>query len=261
MSKPLNLSLPVSVLMPVCNEADIIAGVLDEWQDEVLQYLPGGSELVLEDSSQDGTTEILFDYARRFDFISVSWHTKDGFFKAAMRAYRRATCPLVFFTDSDGQYVPREFWKIAAEIDDFDMVHGVKRQRCDPAYRVVASRCFNWTARRLSGFAGGDINSAFRLMHRRVLDALLDQLHAMPTLLNAELYLRAKHAGFRVKDVDVRHRTRLHGESRGLPGSRFLVECWNAYRGLVQLKRELSRRPARGPSAGAVEDKTLEAAA
>src|SRR6185312_1934472 len=124
--------------MPVCNEADIIVDVLDEWLDEVLQYLPASSELVLEDSSVDGTTAILHEYARRFDFIRVHWHPQDGFFNAAMRAYRRATCPLAFFTDSDGQYVPREFWKIAADIGQFDMVHGVKRQRCDPVYRVAA---------------------------------------------------------------------------------------------------------------------------
>jgi undecaprenyl-phosphate 4-deoxy-4-formamido-L-arabinose transferase len=238
------LAHPVSVLMPVCNEADIIAGVLDEWLDEVLQHLPDGSELILEDSSHDGTTEILLDYAQRHDFIRVNWHFKDGFFKAAMRAYRRATCPLIFFTDSDGQYVPREFWKIAAEINDFDMVHGVKRKRCDPAYRVLASRCFNRVAQRVTGFEGSDINSAFRLLHKRVLDAVLDQIHTMPTLLNAELYLRAKQAGFRVKDVDVEHRTRKHGVSRGLPRSHFLIECWNAYRGLIQLKRELAQQSA-----------------
>lgn len=252
------LALPVSVLMPVCNEVDIIADVLDEWIDEVLRHLPDASELVLEDSSHDGTSEILHEYARRYDFIRVHWHAKDGFFQAAKRAYRRAACPLVFFTDSDGQYVPREFWKIAAEIDRFDMVHGVKRNRCDPAYRVIASRCFNWTARRLTRYAGNDINSAFRLMHRDVLDALLDQLHAMPTLLNAELYLRAKHAGFRVEDVDVEHRNRKHGRSRGLPRSRFLVECWSAYRGLVQLNRELVQTPATRGAAGA---KTLKPAA
>jgi dolichol-phosphate mannosyltransferase len=230
--------------MPVCNEVDIIADVLDEWLAEVLIYLPDSSELLLEDSSQDGTTEILQDYARRHDFIRVCWHPKDGFFKAAMRAYRRARNPLVFFTDSDGQYVPREFWKLVPDIASFDMVHGVKRSRCDPAYRVAASRCFNWAAHRLTGFAGSDINSAFRLMHRRVIDGLLDEVRTMPTLLNAELYLRAKHSGFRVKDVDVEHRERRHGVSRGLPGSRFLVECWNAYRGLVQLNRELDRRTA-----------------
>jgi hypothetical protein len=182
----------------------------------------------------------LHDYARRFEFIRVNWHPQDGFFNAAMRAYRRAACPLVFFTDSDGQYVPREFWKIAADIGQFDIVHGVKRQRCDPLYRVATSRCFNWTARRLTGLAGDDINSAFRLVRRRVLDAVLDEVRLMPTLLNAELYLRAKHAGFRVKDVDVEHRDRKYGKSRGLPLRGFLRECRAAYRGLVHLKRELA---------------------
>ena len=29
---------PVSILMPVCNEADIIGSVIDEWLKDVFQY-------------------------------------------------------------------------------------------------------------------------------------------------------------------------------------------------------------------------------
>lgn len=234
------LDVPVSVVMPVCDEADLIGDVLDEWLQEVFRFLPAESELVLDDCSTDGTTAILQDYARRHPFIRVCWHQKDGFFNAALRGYRRATQALVFFTDSDGQYVAREFWKIAAEIDRYDMVHGVKRRRRDPAYRLAASHCFNGAARRLTGISGRDINSAFRLIHRRVIEKLLDQVRVMPTLLNAELYLRAKHAGFRVKDVEVEHRPRKKGTSRGLPGTRFVAECVSAYRGLRVLKAELA---------------------
>ena len=244
------LQVPVSVVMPVCNEADVIEQVLDEWLDQVFEYLPESSELVLEDCSTDGTTDILRRYAARFEFIRVFWHPQDGFFKAAMRGYRRALRPLVFFTDSDGQYVPREFWKIAAEIDRFDMVHGAKRSRQDPAYRRAASYCFNRIAQRIMGIAGQDINSAFRLMHRHVLDALLDDLHTMPTLLNAELYLRAKHAGFRVKDIAVDHRPRIHGKSRGLPQARFLNECLAAYRGVLKLKAEFALSAGRNHRIG-----------
>lgn len=233
-----NIRLPVSVVMRVCNEADIIEGVLDEWISDVFQYLPKSSELILDDCSTDGTTEILARYSRQYPFIRHQWHPRDGFFNAAMRGYRSASRPLVFFTDSDGQYVPNEFWKVAAEIDGCDMVHGAKQDRHDPIYRLIASKCFNGAAQQITGISGRDINSAFRLIQRRVLDSILGQIHAMPTLLNAELYLRAKHLGFRVKDVSVKHRPRLHGKSRGLPAVRFLAECAAAYRGLQELGAE-----------------------
>jgi glycosyltransferase involved in cell wall biosynthesis len=241
----------VSVLMPVCNEADIIAEVVTEWHEQVFAYLPPGSELVFDDCSTDGTHEILQGLARSaYGYIRVDWSAKDGFFNSAMRLYKRARCPLVFFTDSDGQYPPADFWKVAADIDSFE-VHGVKVGRHDLPHRLVASAGFNWLCRWLFRTAGSDINSAFRLIHRPILDAILDDINVMPTLLNAELYLRAEHAGFRIKDVPIGHRPRQFGVSRGLPLRRFVHECYGAYRGLFQLRREFNHAsvPPR-PSAG-----------
>jgi glycosyltransferase involved in cell wall biosynthesis len=240
MVTPSKIALPVSILMPVCNEVDVIAGVVDEWLDDVFQFLPPHSELVFEDCSEDGTTQILQQYAERYPFIRVHWHPKDGFFNAARRAYRHARCPLLFFTDSDGQYIAREFWKLTPLIEHVDMAHGVKRNRCDPAYRLLASGCFNHLARRLTGIEGRDINSAFRLVHRRLVEELLGAVHCMPTLLNAELYIRAKRAGYRIVDVDVSHRKRPHGASRGLPLGSFVASCRRAYQGLRELRAELA---------------------
>ena len=234
------LNLPVSVLMPVCNEADIIDDVLQEWINEVMIHLPSNSELIFDDCSSDGTEKILQGYEKRYDFIRVNWGPKDGFFNAARRLYQLAGCPLIFFTDSDGQYVASEFWKVAADINDHDMVHGVKAKRKDPLFRIGTSAAFNIIAWALFGSRGSDINSAFRLMHRRVLDASLSDVCHMPTLINAELYLRAEKIGFNIKNINVEHRRRKYGKSRGLPHKQFLLECYRAYGGLINLRAELA---------------------
>jgi len=43
---------------------------------------------------------------------------KKGFEKASMDALKAAKTPLVFFTDSDGQYHPPDFWKLYRNIDN-----------------------------------------------------------------------------------------------------------------------------------------------
>lgn len=239
---PSRLYRPVSVLMPVCDEIDIIRDVVEEWHEQVFKHLPNGSELLFDDCSTDGTHQVLQALARTtYPYVKVNWSPKDGFFHSAMRLYRRARCPLVFFTDSDGQYPPAEFWNVAAHIDSFDMVHGAKTGRRDPPHRLAASSAFNWISRQMFQTSGTDINSAFRLIHRHVLDAILGTICQMPTLLNAELYLRAENAGFRIKDISVQHRPRKFGKSRGLPLRRFIWDCLGAYRGLVLMRRELDR--------------------
>ena len=42
----IELSEPVSILMPVSNEADVIEEVVEEWVREVISHLPAGSELL-----------------------------------------------------------------------------------------------------------------------------------------------------------------------------------------------------------------------
>lgn len=235
-----NLADPVSIVMPVCNEADIIEKVIEEWVGDVIQYLPAGSELLFDEAaSTDGTREILERMKAKYPFLRVIYNeTKDGFAAAARRLYREAKCPLVFFTDSDGQYVASEFWKLTPYVEKFWIVHGAKIGRQDALFRKIASAIFNRIARFIFDVHYSDINSAFRFVRKTVTNAMLPKLQCMPTLLNAELLLRAEMENYPIKQVRVIHRHREHGVSRGLPPTRYLGECLRAYRGLLRLKAE-----------------------
>ena len=226
--------------MPVCNEVDVIEDVIDEWVEEVFQYLPAGSEFLFDEAaSTDGTRNILERMKKKHPFIRVIYNEKkDGFAAAARRLYQGAKCPLVFFTDSDGQYVASEFWKLAPYATDFSIIHGAKIGRQDTFFRKVASAIFNRIARLIFDVHYSDINSAFRIVHKDITNVILPQLCQMPTLLNAEFLLRAELLNYPIKQVHVIHRNRKYGISRGLPPIHFIKESINAYRGLLKLKKE-----------------------
>jgi glycosyltransferase involved in cell wall biosynthesis len=239
--------------MPVCNEVSVIEAVVREWEAEVFRYLPAGSELLFDDGdSRDGTLAKLESLQSELPIIRILYSQCDGFGSAARRLYNAARCPLVFFTDADGQYVARDFWKVVAAFESCDMAHGAKVNRRDPFYRKLASACFNRIARSFFHVSIADINSAFRLLPKVMVDDLVPRVHCMPTLFNAELLLRAIAAGYTVKQVDVEHRSRGRGKSRGLPVGRFGRECLGAYRGLKRLRTEIrSGTEARAVSARA----------
>lgn len=234
------LNDPVSVLMPVCNERDVIESVIEEWVSEVFRYLPDGSEFVFDEAaSTDGTRDVLKRMCEKHPFIKVIYNEQmDGFANAARRLYLSARCPLVFFTDSDGQYVAAEFWKLAPFIGEYSMIHGAKIGRQDTFFRKAASAIFNRIARFVFDVNYSDINSAFRLMRRELVQDLVPQLNCMPTLLNAELLIRAELENYKIHQVHVVHRKREFGVSRGLPPLRFVGESIKAYRGLLRLKSQ-----------------------
>jgi len=239
------LAEAVSVLMPVYNEIDVIDTVIGEWIRDVFDHLPEGSELVFDDCSTDGTTAAIERWQERHPFIRINRSERDGFFNSAMRLYGLAGCDLVFFTDSDGQYVAEDFWKVARQIDSNDMVHGAKVDRHDPRYRLTFSGVYNVIVREMFGSVAVDANSAFRLVRRELLDAVLPEIRHLRMLPNSEMYIRAERMGFRIQNVPVRHRPRLHGVSRSLPRGVFFTECWRALRGLRALRDELAAAGAR----------------
>jgi glycosyltransferase involved in cell wall biosynthesis len=208
--------------------------------DQVIRFLPEGSEMVLDDCSTDGTEHRLVELVKTYPVLRLNFSKRDGFFKSAMRLYGLAQCPLVFFTDSDGQYVPREFWRIAAHIDNYDMVHGAKQNRKDPFYRITASAVFNALMRRWFKSKCVDVNSAFRLIKRPLLNSVLGDIKYLRMLPNTEMYLRAEAKGFKIKNVMVPHRPRKYAKSRSLPFKRFGFECYSAFCGALKLRQELA---------------------
>ena len=237
------INLPVSILMPVCNEADVIEDVIEEWVRDVFDYLPKGSEFLFDEAaSTDGTREILSRMCVKYSFIKVLYNErKDGFANAARRLYKTARCPLIFFTDSDGQYIAADFWKLAIHIGKYDLIHGAKIGRKDIITRRFFSALFNKTASSLFEVHYLDINSAFRLIKADVVTDLLDKLTSMPTLLNAEFLLRCELENYQIKQVYVLHRARQFGVSRGLPPMRYLMEGFKAIKGLADIKSSYRR--------------------
>lgn len=225
-------------MMPVCNEMDVIESVIDEWAEDVVRYLPEGSELVFDEAgSTDGTREILARMCEKYPFIRVIYNEKkDGFAAGARRLYREAKCPYVFFTDSDGQYVAADFWKLAKYIDRYDYIRGIKVGRKDTLFRRIASGIFNKIVIFLYNVNFNDINSAFHLIKRDIIVELLPQLTVMPVLISTELVLRAELANHEIKQVYVLHRMRKYGKSRGLPTKRFVVDSLKALKGLFDIK-------------------------
>jgi len=241
----INLAVPVSILMPVSNEADVIEDVVEEWVRDVISYLPCGSELLFDEAaSTDGTRDILQRLTAKYPFINVEYRDgKDGFANAARRLYDRAKCPWIFFTDSDGQYVASDFWKLAKHIDSqYDLIRGAKIGRKDPFIRRLASAIFNKIIQFLFNINYIDFNSAFFIIRRDALRDILGNLNCMPTLINTELLLRLELENYSIKQIYVLHRNRLFGVSRGLAPRAFVQHSIKAIKGLYAIKASYRTR-------------------
>lgn len=231
---------PVSALLLVHNEAEVIEEVVRDIHREVLAKLPGSELVIAEDGSTDGTKEILARIVPGLPGARLVQGTeRKGYTRAYKDALRACRNDLIFFSDSSGKHDAADFWRLAALIGEVDMVIGCKADRRDPFYRVAMSRVFNLLVSRYFGHRFRDINSGFRLMRREAIAPVLEEEWRMKHLINFEFTLRALGHGARIAEVPVRHSRRKHGPSRGLPLKKIPEAISMALRAFPALKREI----------------------
>ena len=233
---------PVSALLLVYNEAEVIEEVARGIHREIVAKIPGSEFVIAEDGSTDGTKEILKRIVPGMPGTKlVQGEARKGYTRAYNDALRLCRNELIFFSDSSGKHDPNDFWKLAEKIDEYDMVIGCKAERQDPFYRVAMSRVFNFLVSRYFGYQFKDINSGFRLMKRKAIQAVLNEDWYMKHLINFEFTLRVLAHGFSVTEVPVSHRARISGPSRGLPFRKIPQAIVMALRSFPKLKAELKK--------------------
>jgi glycosyltransferase involved in cell wall biosynthesis len=218
MKKKIKL-LPVSILLPVFNEQDVIEDVINEWNVKVLKKIKG-SELIIDDCSSDNTKQIILRIKKKIQNIKYGFNKRDGFQNAIARMAKKAKNRLLFMTDSDGQYPVGSFWKLYKYAKHYHIVTGYKLKREDLFYRKFLSLYFNIFISLIFFFnlKNYDYNCFYKFIDKNIflfLDKKIKFLRLrFPT---TELYLLAKKYNFKIKRIPISTFFRKYGKSNALP--------------------------------------------
>lgn len=173
----------------------------------------------------DGSSDDTFQVAEAAGAKVARHHTNLGQGHAILTGFMLAlldpACEIIVTMDSDGQHAPEE---IALFLDKMaetgaDMVVG-SRVLGRPAERNHALR--RWFAplytrilNRASGYELSDALTGFRAFRRASVEREMSMLGHMlePQYLTPELLIRLGRSGFKVAEVPVNIRSRVHGQS------------------------------------------------
>ena len=201
----------LSIVMPVYNEAAVIAEVVTAWLHELERLGIDCEFLAYDDGSRDETLRILERLAERQPGLVVTSQANSGHGPTILRGYREARGEWVFQVDSDDEMGPEHFAGLWEQRQDYDLLVGRRHHRDSPlARRLITflSRATVWT---LFGRAVTDVNAPYRLMRRSCLAALLSTIPAETFAPNVIISGLAARQGLRVREVSVPHRGRRTG--------------------------------------------------
>jgi glycosyltransferase involved in cell wall biosynthesis len=233
---------PLTVFLPVYNEANSIGPVLREFSETVAKPLKADF-LVCEDGSTDGTDRVLEQLAADIPMRLVTSRGRKGFARAVRDGLELAQSDLVFFSDSDGQYDPKDFWKIWEARDSYDLIIGRKMHREEKFYRDLLSRGFHFLVKAFTSVPLKDMDCSFRLIRREVVQAVLPEVRSLAYSFNAEFSIISYRMGFRVLEVPISHRPSLQGHSSIYTWNRIPRIILVQVVGLLRLANRLNRMP------------------
>lgn len=203
----------LSVFFPMYNESANIAVTLER----ALAVIPslGFADfeiLVIDDGSRDDSALVVRRAAEREPRIRLVSHPRNLGYGAALRTgFTAARGDVVFYTDSD---LPIELGEIARALPllaGTDLVIGYRLRRYDTPRRALYSKVYNLLMRILFGVRVRDVNFSFKLVRRRVLDAI--KLSAATVFIDGQLLAEAVRHGFQITEMPIEYTPRRVGTS------------------------------------------------
>jgi glycosyltransferase involved in cell wall biosynthesis len=222
----------ISVVLPALNEQANVRVAIERARDAATRLADRVEVIVVDDGSTDRTAE----EAQQAGARVVSHPCNRGYGAALRSGFAAARQPWIFQMDCDNQFDPEELEKLVSLAGDSQVVIGVRAQRADERRRIWAGRAWNQLCRLVFGLIVRDIDCGFKLINRAAISGL--DLESNGAGISLELCVAARSAGFRISEIEVRHRPRTAGSPTGL---RLRVVLRGLYE-LYSLRRRYSRR-------------------
>jgi glycosyltransferase involved in cell wall biosynthesis len=162
--------------------------------------------------------------------IKIIDHEKNRGYGGALRSgFTACKKDLIFYTDCDAQYDPRELTILyEAMKPEIDMVNGYKIKRNDPWYRTLSGRIYHHLVCFAFDLPIKDTDCDFRLIRRKVFDPSTGlqrvqssrsgqakvKLFENTGTICVELVKKIDYHGYKIAQVPVHHFFRTSGKSQ-----------------------------------------------
>lgn len=222
-------SSPIFIVIPSYNEDQNLLEVIPRINHKMSEMDKEYKILVVDDGSTDNTEQAIQTLMRSSQHLmyqKIRYNKgKAAALKCGFEFSIAQGAEVIVMMDADGQDMPEELAKLLSVLDEgADLVTGSRLNRKDRFVKKYTSKIYNFFTRVVTKVPGKDFNSGYKVMRKEVAQEISEILYGE---LHRYITVIAHWAGFKVAEVEVVHKPRIHGESKyGL--ARF-------WRGLIDL--------------------------
>ncbi len=218
--------MKLSVIMPVYNEAETIAEILQRVSD-----VPIEKEIVLvDDCSKDGTSDILKQQGHIPNLRIFSHKVNGGKGAAIQTALQEVSGDIVIIQDADLEYDPNDYSKLVAPIlrGETKVVFGVRNLGTQKWYMALGNKFLSLATSILYGVRITDMETCYKTMSREVVQGM--KLECRRFDVEAEITAKIARRGYRIVEAPISYNAR-HEQKKLSP-----LDGWPAIRALIKYR-------------------------
>ena len=194
--------MKLSVVIPVYNEEKTIQEIVRRVQDVAFEK----EVIIVNDGSDDGTSQALNDIAEKYDNLVLVHQTRNQGKGAALReGFAHATGEIILIQDADLEYDPKDYAQLLPPIMDgrADIVYGSRflggPHRVLFFWHYVGNKFLTLLSNVLNNLNLTDMEVGYKVFRRHI----LDQIHLKSNRFGFEPEFTAKIARLRPRIYEV----------------------------------------------------------
>ncbi len=206
----------LSLFLPVYNEEANLEKTVES-AIPVLKKVAQKYEIVIvNDGSKDRSGEIAEKLAKKYSFIKIITHSPNLGYGAALKSgFYNSRYKWITVIDADGQFDFSEVARLIEKSAEAEVVIGYRINRQDPFKRKLFGWGWTLLARLLLGIKVRDVDCAFKLIRKQVIETIPHLESTRGGMISPELLAKAQKAGFKIAEVGVHHYPRGGGKQTG----------------------------------------------
>ncbi len=210
----------ISIFFPMWNEEEYINRAVDAAREACKELIEDGEVsdyeiLIVDDASTDATPRIADELADADPHVRVVHHPKNRKLGGSVKTgFTESKGDVVLYTDADLPFDMAEVKRACRllRIYEADLVSAYRFDRTGEGFvRVIYSAIYNLLVRGFFGVRVRDVNFAFKLVRRSVLDGMT--LTSEGSFIDAELVVRTVKSGKQMVQFGVDYFPRTRGVS------------------------------------------------
>ncbi|MDP4011339.1 MAG: glycosyltransferase [Candidatus Roizmanbacteria bacterium] len=206
----MNTIQKISVMIPFHDEKDNLPILIDGLQKELLQTGKKYEILLIDDGSLDTYLPSIQHFVNSDTIQLIKLNRQMGKGKALAEGIIHASGDAILFMDADLQDDPADISSFIKKIESgYDFVNGHRYTRKDNSIIKLYSLTARWFLHNYLHSPFTDINCGFKMFRKQILEDVAlygNNFRFLP--------LAAFYEGYRVGEVHVENKPRIHGKSK-----------------------------------------------